>query len=64
MRGVEFDIARSADMVRQKTAVGRSGGGIVRSRDDKRRSEDFAELLAKIEIANSGAARDVAFGID
>ena len=64
MRGVELDIARSGNMVRQKAPVGGSGGGIVRSRDDKRRSEDFAELLAKIEIANSGAARDVAFGVD
>lgn len=64
MRGVEFDIPRAGNTVRQETAVGRRGGGIVHSRDDQRGGVDVAELLAKVEIANCGAASDVAFGVD
>ena len=64
MRGVELDIPRAGNMSRQETAVGRSGGGIVHSRDHQRWSVDVAELLAKVKIANCSAASDVAFGVD
>src|SRR6267154_6557662 len=60
MRGVEFSILRTLNLIREKAPVRRRCSRIVRAGDHQRRYVNFAKLFAEIEIANGGATGRIA----
>src|SRR5258708_38919548 len=52
MRGVQFRISSSWNVLSKKTSVRRRRRGIVRSRNHKSGFANLAKLFAEIEIAN------------
>src|SRR5690242_180720 len=63
VRAVKFDVAGAGDVLGEKMSVGRHGGGVVRPGDHKSGGANSAKLIAKIEVANRRAVREVAFWI-
>src|SRR6266550_3232508 len=63
MRGVEFSIPRTRNLMSEKAPVRGRSSRIVRTGDHQRRYVNVSHLFAEIEIANSGATRHVTVGV-
>ena len=60
VRGVEFSISRTLDVIREKAPVRRWCSRIVSAGDHQRRYVNVSQLFAEIEIANGGATGRIA----
>src|SRR5207302_4401072 len=60
VRGVEFSISRTRNLMSEKAPVRRRCSRIVSAGDHQRRYMNVSQLFAEIEIANGGATRRIA----
>src|SRR5215470_6926021 len=62
MCAIEFDVARALNVVGEEVSVGKCRGGVMSSGNDETRNVNFAELFARVEVADSCAVRGVTLG--
>ena len=63
VRGVEFSISRTRNLMSEKLPVRRRCSRIVRAGDHQRRYVNVSQLFAEIEIANGGATRRISLWV-
>src|SRR4029077_4795410 len=61
--GVDLGVVSAGNMIRQKMAIGRRGGGVVSSGNYQGRNSNVGDDGTRVKVPDSAASADVTFGV-